>query len=227
MKKYLIYTLFLILLAVIVYLGFFREPKIEFVSYPVYRTDTIYVYETIKVPKPYPVPTPPSTVEIYLVDSLAIDSLKLELSKQNIILQGLYSQIEISQNFLKQFPYNPKLLGLELSFDSLSLSILKTNGIPESQTFPIFLSGFKYRWTNEGLSSIPIDPRPINLPLQSYLGLGVDLLHLSPYVNVGVEKDYTRIKLYGDIRVGLLKTEYSGIDLGIKYKFRFNGVNKN
>jgi len=65
------------------------------------------------------------------------------------------------------------------------------------------------------------------LPLQSYLGLGVDLLHLSPYVNVGVEKDYTRIKLYGDIRVGLLKTEYSGIDLGIKYKFRFNGVNKN
>ena len=227
MKKYLIYTLFLILVSLTIYLAFFKKPDIVYVTVPTYKTDTLYVYDYIYIPKPYPIPTPPSTVEIYLPDTIAIDSLKLELSKQNIILQGLYSQIEISQNFLKQFPYNPKLLGLELSFDSLSLSILKTNGIPESQTFPIFLSGFKYRWTNEGLSSIPIDPRPINLPLQSYLGLGVDLLHLSPYVNVGVEKDYTRIKLYGDIRVGLLKTEYSGIDLGIKYKFRFNGVNKN
>lgn len=223
MKKYLTYTLFLILISLILYLAFFKKPDTVYVPVPEYHTDTVYVPEPYEVPKPYPVPTPPSVVEIYLPDTIAIDSLKLELSKSSIIIQGLKDQISISQNFLKQFPYNPKLIELNLSLDSLSLSFIPINGIPEKQVFPLFMTDFRYRWTNQGLSSIPIDPIPIKLPVQAYFGLGVDLLHLSPHAVVGVEKDFTRIKLYGDLKLGLLKTEYSGIDLGIKYKFRFNG----
>lgn len=219
MKKYLIYTLFLILISLIVYLAFFKKPDVVYVPVPEYETDTVYVPEPYPVPKPYPVPTPPSTVEIYLPDTVAIDSLKLELSKQSILIQGLKDQISVSQNFLKQFPYNPKLIELNLSLDSLSLSFIPISGIPEKQVFPIFLSGFKYRWTIEGLSSIPIDPPPVRFPLQPYTGVGIDLLHLNPYVLMGVEKEYTRIKLYGDLRLGLLDQNRSTINLGINYRF--------
>ena len=210
-----------LLIAIIVWLFFFRKPDTVYIPDTQYITDTIWIDKPYPVPVPYEVQLPPKTVEIYLKDQKAIDSLKVILSEKDIILQGLYSYISISQDYLKQFPKNPKLIELNLSADSLSLSTLSITGITQSATFPISLQAFKYKWTIEGLGRFPVKPPPApKTPIGLFAGGGFNFLYTSPTLDFTAEKDWARIRAYGDIRLGLLKKEASSFNLGLKYKFR-------
>jgi len=218
--------LIVLLIAIIVWLLFFRKPNIHIIPDPHYITDTIWLDKPYPVPEPYPVSVPPVTLTYHVIDSAAIDSLKLILQEKDILIQSLHFQVSVSQNFLKQFPYNPKLLELNLNLDTLSISTLNIDGIPSKSNYPLFLSDFRYKWTIERLSKKKINPPPvIKSKMQYFGGGGVNFLYLSPYAEFNIEKDWTRIRVYSDIRVMLLKYEASSINLGIKYNLKINGSN--
>jgi len=224
MKKLNI-VIILVLIGIIAYLWFFKKPEVITHTETVYKTDTLYIDKPYPIPVPYPVEVPPHVVTLYEKDTIAINNLKLLLSEKDIIIQGLNSQILISQDFIKQYPSNPKLLELNLSPDSLSLSLLGLDGIPLSKRYPLFLSRHKYKWTIEGLTKSNISSPPIKTPVRYFVGGGANFLYPSPYVDFMVEKEWTRMRLYGDIKVGLLKREASSIDIGLRYNIKTHGFN--
>ena len=226
MKNTFIIFLFTVITGLIIWDIFFRkhpEPK-PFIDYR-YATDTVYLPSPYAVPEPYAVPTPPRIITYYEVDSSVIDSLNLLLSEKDILIAGLLDTIRISESYLKQYPNNPKLLAIDLQRDTMSMGTLNITGIPQEDKWPIDLSQFDYRWTfAAGLSRHPVHSPPTKeRPTLEYLvGGGVDFLYLSPYMGGRVEMNWTRIRPYVDIRVGLLKIESSEIKLGVDYKLNGN-----
>ena len=211
------------LIGIIVYLYLFREPLIKTIPLHHYHTDTLRIPDPYPVPVPYFDSVPPRILKIYEKDSLAIDSLKLLLSEKDIIIQGLYSQITISQDFLKQFPKNPKLLELNISSDSLSISTLQISGIPYKYDYPIYLSDFNYKWALDGLTKTKTNNKEVKQKLfQYFVDGGFSFFHKSPYVGFTIEKDWARVTLYADVKGILLKTNGFDTNIGVKYNIRKN-----
>ena len=220
MKTFQAIIIFL-LVCVIAYLLIFYKGKP--LPYPI----TKYVYDTTFIDKPYPVPKPypyevlVQGVTIYEPDTIALDSMKILLNKKEVMIWRLDKQIHISQNYLKQFPSNPKLLELNLSLDTLSLSLLKTDGIPSKSEYGLNLSGFKYKWTNDGLSVTRVNSPSVKkkyIALNYFAEGGVNFLYFSPYIGFNIETDISRIRLYAGIEAGLLNKNASSINLGLKYR---------
>lgn len=229
MKNTLLTTLFLIIAGLIIWDIFFRSKPIPEpdISYQ-YITDTIWDSIPYIVPEPYPIYTPPRTVIIYEADSQALKKYELRLNDQDLLISSLNSTIHIHELYLKQYPSNPKLLAIDLKKDSMSVGLLNITGISQKNKWPIDLVRFNYRWTNDrGLSRSSTLTPPVKerFPIEYFAGGGVDLLYLSPYLSGRAEKDWARIRLYGDVQIGLLKKETSGIKVGVDYKF--NGTSRN
>jgi len=211
-----------ILQGLVVWYFFFRKPIIppSDTEY-VYVTDTVWLDTVIVVSEPYYIHTPPKTVIIYKTDSSSLDSLSLILKEKEIVIASLKDSISIHENYLKQFPSNPKILGMDLNKDSLSLGLLSISGQTQINSWPINLDRFDYRWVHgSDLSRHPTQSPPIKERSQTqyFMGGGVDLLKTSPYILGRIQKDWARIMLYGDIRLGLLEIETSGIQIGINYE---------
>jgi hypothetical protein len=215
----------ILLIAIILFIGwyvFLRKVELlkPIIDYR-YKTDTIFI-DTLYVPgKPYPVHTPPKIVKIYVIDTAALDSIKLALNEKEIIISGLKESIAISVNYLKQFPSNPKLLAMDLTRDTLKLGLLSITGQVQENVWPIDLNQFNYRWNyGSDLSRHPVQSPPIKeKPFADYfIGGGVDIPHTTPYVSFRMEKNWTRIRLYGDMRVVLLNNNRGSINIGADYK---------
>ena len=216
MKNTLLTLLILLIVGLIVWDAFIRKHPLSepVISYQ-YITDTVWDSIPYAVPEPYPVPTPPRTVTLYEVDSVVVNSLKILISKRDLLIASLKDTISIHKDYLKQYPSNPKLLAIDLKQDSMSVGLLNITGIPQEDKWPIDLARFNYRWTNDAdLSRSPTltPPTEEQQPFANYfVGGGVDLLYLSPYISGRIEKEWARIRLYGNIDAGLLKIESSGI----------------
>lgn len=210
----------LILVLLVSYLLIFYKGKPVSYPEPHYVFDTVFLDKPYPVPLPYPVEVPIQGITVYLKDSVALDSMNILIQEKDFIIQGLEREILISKNFLKQFPSNPKILELNLSSDTLNLSLLNLDGTPSSSNYGLRLSDHKYKWTNDGLSQIKINPHQVkkSINLNYFAGGGVNFLYLSPFASFGLETDIARIRLYSDIEVGLLKHEASSINLGVKYR---------
>lgn len=231
MKKLLIIILIISIIGLIVWDSFIRKhsiPKpITLIDYQ-YSTDTVWVDTLYLIGDPYPVPTPPRTIIRYEMDSVALNYLKLIISKQRIYIAGLKDTITLHENYLKQFPSHPKLIELSLIKDSIMLGLLQISGQAESKQWPIDLNRFKYRWdyindlTRIETKLPPIEEKPF---AEYFVGGGVDLLWRSPYISGKIEKDLTRIRLYCNANIGLLNHETSSIKIGVDYKF--NGKDRN
>lgn len=207
---------------------FFREDPIPptLISYK-YATDTVYIPAPYPIPEPYPVETPPRIITYYKVDSSAMDSLSFIISEMDLMIASLMDTIFIHEAYLKQFPKNPKLLAIDLRRDTMSMGLLNITGIPQEDKWPIDLSQFDYNWNYAaGLTRHPTlqPPTEERSPIEYSVGGGVDFLHLSPYIGGRAEKDWTRIRLYGDVHVGLLDSKASAIRVGVDYKL--NGANR-
>jgi hypothetical protein len=227
MKNVLLLFLFSIIIGLIVWDIFFRkQPEpIPVISYE-YTPDTVYIPAPYPIPEPYPIEVPPRIVILHEIDSSTIDSLSLIISELDLKVGSLVDTILIYESYLKQFPKNPKLLAIDLKRDTMSMGLLNITGIPQEDKWPIDLSQFNYRWTYaSGLSMHPVSKPPTSekAVAQYFVGGGVDLLHLSPYIGGRVEKGWARIRLYGDVHVGLLDSKASAIRLGVDYKI--NGSN--
>lgn len=209
------------MIGLVVWDSFFRKypsppPSIEYK----YITDTIEVPVPYEVPKPYPVPTPPRIVEIYLTDSTALDSLKLVINKMDITISGLEEEIHIHQYFLKQNPYNPKLLSLNLIKDTLSLALLQISGRTERASWPIDLNRFNYRWTfDAGFSrqEVRLPPTKERFNANYFVGGGIDIFETSPYLSGSAEITRNKFRAYSRIDLGLLKGKTTSFRLGLDY----------
>lgn len=231
MKKYTILKILLslTLVGVVFVIGYRMQPEPDHILDPniQWKTDTIKVPEPYTVPVPYDVEVPPRIVKIYEVDSTAIDSLKLLMFQDSIIISGLKNQVAIHQNYLKQFPYNPKLINFDLVFDTLSLTLLDIDGITSAISYPIFIEFYKYNWSageltrEDNIRQIPQQKNYLNYKF----GLGYDLLYVTPYLQGEISKDISKFELYGRIGVGLLNIESSEIKLGANYNLDRNGKN--
>ena len=216
--------LLLIILVGVFYVIFFHRTEPTHILDPniQWKTDTIKVPEPYAVPEPYGIKVPPRIVKIYEVDSSALDSLKLIIKNDSITIAGLHNQINIHSNYLKLFPTNPKLIALDLSFDTLSLSLLNISGIITSYDYPIFIEFFKYHWSEGQLTKednirvIPQNPNFLNYKA----GLGYDLLFLTPYIQGEISKDISKFDIYGRIGFGLLNNKASEIRVGVNYNFK-------
>lgn len=218
-QKILIILNLLFIVGIFIYFAFIRKPYARPEVEYVYITDTIRIPEPYPVPKPYLVSTPPITVKEYLIDSSAVDSLKVILTNDSIIISGLKNQISLHQNYLKQYPENPKLLNLDLRRDTLSMGLLRTSGIPEENQWPIDLNRYSYRWdfASSFTRTDVTEPPPTKkwFDPKYYVGGGVDFLYMSPYVSGRIEQEWSRVRLYSSAEIGLLKRESSSLKLGI------------
>jgi len=229
MKNIFLIILISFIVSLIIWDIFFRKKPIlpPEISYQ-YETDTIWDSIPYIVPEPYPIYTQPYTVTIYTADTNTINSLKMELVEKDLIIISLTDTIRIYEGYLKQYPSNPKLLALDLKKDSMSIGLLNITGIPQENKWPIDLARFNYRWNYVvGLTRYPtlMPPTKERSPFEYFVGGGVDLLYLSPYVSGRIEKDWASMRLYGNINLGLLNKNISGIKLGVDYNF--NGTNSN
>lgn len=190
-----------------------------------YITDTIKVPKPYSVPKPYPVNTKPITIIIYERDSLALDSLKLLLFEKDIVIQGLKSEITISQDYLKQFPFNPKLINLGLSRDSLSLALLNIQGIVQEYHYPISLRQYKYNWSDNVLGKAGDNPPPVGSVRCNILlaGGGLDLWQRTAYTSVKLESTKNRTTFYSELKIGIPRYQYSNLNVGVYFKLKQYG----
>lgn len=213
--------LVLVLVGLVVWLVFFRKPVVT-IEYK-YITDTIIDSVPYAVPEPYEVYTPPITLIEYVVDSSEIERLRLLLHGQYIIVASLQDSIEIHENFLKSHPSNPKLLGLDLSRDTLQFGLLEISGIPKGYIWPIDLNYYSYRWNlSQGFTREEIKPTVLPPTLKEpfanyYVGGAVDIWNLMPQVSFRAEKELASVRLYIDTRIGLLDVNTSNLSLGIEY----------
>lgn len=218
--KIIIFLLTITIIGLIVWDSTFRKDKepLSSISYE-YTTDTVFIDKPYAVPEPYAVSTPPRILIRYKMDSSLLDSLKLVISDRNIIITGLQDSITISKNYLKQFPENPKLIALQLKRDTLSLGLLGIDGLVNESIWPIDLNIYEYRWDYlSDLSRHGIKPPPTETPsLDYYVGGGYDFVGGSPYISGKISKDWSRIRLYGITRFGLLNNESHSISLGVDY----------
>lgn len=201
---------------------FFRKDPVpeQVISYQ-YVTDTVYVDKPYEVPVPYSVPTPPRTITVYKVDTAAVENLKLILHQRELRIAGLLDTISLHQNYLKQYPSNPKLVGLSLSRDTLNLGLLQISGQIEERSWPIDLNAWAYNWNfNSDLSRHATQPPPIKKPelFQLFVGGGADLLAPSPYGSLRAEFHIKKFRIYSDANLLFKIPEASNVRIGLEYR---------
>lgn len=109
-----------------------------------YGTDTIYLQKPYLVPSPYPIPVKPNIIT-YFKDNPTDAKLK----RINDSLQAVISKrdtVYVKDKFLTLFPYNPKLLSLDLKKDSLHFTLLGIDALTTQYSYPVYLNDFTYRW---------------------------------------------------------------------------------
>lgn len=224
-KQILIIILLLIIAVGVVYDIVFNKPDHILDPNVQWKTDTIYVDKPYEVPVPYGVPSKPRYITIYEVDSSLIDSLQIIIDDKDFTITGLEQEILISKNFLKLYPNNPKLIDLELLFDTLSITMLNVSGVVSKLDYPIFIEHYKYRWSNgeftkeKNIRYVPQQKQYLDYKL----GGGYDLLYLTPYLQGEISKGFSKFELYGRVGIGLLNNKSSEIKIGANYNLGKNG----
>lgn len=186
-----------------------------------YKTDTLYENKPYPYPDPYLIITKPRYFTFYQVDSTAIDSLELELRDKEIIISGLEEEIRIHENFLKQYPYNPKLVELNLNKDTLSLSLLNIQGLIFKQDYPLYLDQYKYKWSHPDFSreKIKTKPKDPSFTLSSYVFVGYSLYPNSPIISNSWELSRGKIRLSSNVGILFKENKPIYLDLKLGYKF--------
>lgn len=211
------------ILALTFYLGF-RSNKSES-SNPHVKVVT----DTVFFPKPYPEiqiirdTLKPDRVMIYQEDSSRIRELELRILKDSLhysfIIQGLQEEIEISENFLKLYPQNPKLVEMSLFRDSLNLSLLGINGQVYSEHYNLFYQDYNYRWSSGVMGYSKTKYRPQEPRLSHYLIFGFDLLHRKPFGEFQLDFRFNN-NLFAFLWASevLLFNEKPRLEVGLKFR---------
>lgn len=209
-----------ILISMLVYLFFPNPGK----PYPVEVTVT----DTIYLDKPYPVPkiirdtVIPETRVIYKVDSSQLSEYRLKILEDSmrytILVRGLRDSIKISESFLRQYPYNPKLLGLSLFRDSLLLTTMNTNGISQTDKYSLFLHDYNYTWASGKFGYEKTFYPKEKKAFSHYVGLSYDFLNRAITPCYELRITLSRFELNLQAYQELLLNDNFSLSIGVRYK---------
>ena len=162
-----------------------------------YKTDTEYVDKPFYIDKPYPVKTPPREVVIN-TPAPPPERFEVEVVPDSLILLINDLRVQLNNAFLYQYPNNPKLVQLDLSQDTMSLSILQVDGTVHTNDYPLFLQQFKYRWAEGSMTHTPVKLKQ-SKPKLDYRGLyaygGYDVLRKLPQVGMIYELNFWKLSI--------------------------------
>lgn len=188
----------------------------------VHKTDTIYM------DKPYPVTKIerdtliPETCTIYMVDSSQLSEYRLKIIddslKYSILVQGLRDSIRISESFLRQYPYNPKLLGIDLFRDSLLLTIMNTDGISHTDKYSLFLQDYNYTWASGKFGYTKTSYPKKRKVFSHYLGINYDFLNKAITPCYEVRFTLSRFELNLQAYQELLLNDNFSLSVGMRYR---------
>lgn len=153
MKNFMIVVL-LIILAVVSF-ELFKISKSQSIPedeklFPL-RTDTVYVDKPFKPDKPLGTEVKPITVTQYRIDTVYIDSIRIE--KEIVYINTDKDTITYHTNFLTQYTTAPKLLQLDVNKKKLDLTLLSTEGTIRQESHNVDLTKYQYRYTDGRMSA--------------------------------------------------------------------------
>lgn len=195
------------------------------IPYPevIHKTDTVYIHEPY-VPDILPKDTiKPNTLTIWKVDSSQLNEYKLRIIQDSIrysiMIQGLRDSIMISEVFLKTYPRNPKLLGLQLYRDSMNLITMSIEGVTSTEKYNLFLQDYNYIWNNQGLGYTKTKYRDKRVkPFSHYLGVQYDFLDKEFLPTYQIRFNFKKLELNLSASQELMFNENPQLRIGINYK---------
>lgn len=187
------------------------------------------VTDTIFISKPYPEikiirdTLKPDRVTIYQEDSSRIKELELRILNDSLhysfIIKGLQEKIEISENFLKLYPQNPKLVEMSLFRDSLNLSLLGINGQVYSEHYNLFYQDYNYHWSSGVIGYSKTKYKPQEQRLSHFICFGFDFLREKPFGEFQLDYRFNN-NSFAFLRASevLLFNEKPRLEVGLKFR---------
>lgn len=187
------------------------------------------VTDTVYISKPYPEiqvirdTLKPERVMIYQTDSSRLKELELRIIQDSLhysfVIEGLQEKIQISENFLKLYPQNPKLVEMSLFRDSLNLSLLGIDGSVYSEHYSLFYQDYNYHWAEGRLGYSKTKYKPQEQRLSHHFSAGFDFLREKPFGEYQLDFQFSSNK-YAFFRASevLLFDERPRLEVGLKFR---------
>lgn len=146
----LIYLLIGCLLGLLIIDIFDKPDGVKYIDTPSF-VDTVFVDRYLKPEKEYKYIEVPKQITVWKYDTVFVDSIKL-VKDTIVIYQDNGVKLDISTQFLTQYPYNDKLISMVLSDKKLDLNLLSTNGNLYSKNHAINTKLYTYNYINNDLT---------------------------------------------------------------------------
>ena len=115
-------------------------------------TDTVFIEKVLKPEVQYKIKEVPKTVYRYQTDTVVVE--KVVLKKDTVILTLEDSaKLEVSTQFLTQYPSTDRLIQLLLDSENLSLSLQNTKGEVFKKEYSVDILNNSYNYVNNTLTS--------------------------------------------------------------------------
>lgn len=214
----------LTIIGLLFYIDWDKDKKPQPELFPT-KTDTVYINRPIQALKPYKKPVLPSVVTEYLFveseDISKLESLKLRILNDSLVIEDLKTKITIHENYIKQFPINPKLVSLSLDKNNLSLSLLEIDGVAKSYDYPISTDYYKYRWSDKVFSAEKSVSPTVRNRLNYYMGINSTFYGvITPSATFRIEKRWARNIISVNSSMELLEIKVPTITMNYEYNLR-------
>lgn len=166
--------------------------------------------------------TPPKV--IYHYDKPNNTTTKIEKVPDSIILYigELQKRLAISDQYLKNYPENHKLIDISLFRENMDITTLAIDGSLKKEQYPLYLDHYEYYWVDNELRHKKRDkPYVYTDPdkwKQLYINSGYDFITQSPNLEVDYSLLFKRFKLSAEAGAFINQdpTFYSKITLGYR-----------
>lgn len=143
--------------------------------------------------------TPPKV--IYHYDKPNNTTTKIEKIPDSIILYiaELQKRLAISDQYLKNYPENDKLIDMQLFREKMDITTLSIDGSLTKKNYPLYLDEYEYYWVDNQLHHKKRDKPFTYLDpdrwKQLYINAGYDSLFESPKIELEYSLTFKRFKL--------------------------------
>jgi len=192
-----------------------------------YITDTIYVNKPYEIIKTITKKTPPKTIKIY--ETVYIPADTVYKWKDKIIIITKKDSFSYNENFLTRYILSPKLLNIDLAFDTMNITILDTAGITSSQIYPLDFSRYKYQWYDGQLHHKKLLFKNFNKDWNFtglYANVGFDFFKLSPLIGIDYSINWRFIRIRSNFNLYINQNPSLSLDLGVGFKLIKDGRRK-